>query len=52
MEPGIYWYEDLDVGMSYRTPGIVVMDCTVLNQDGEIVQQGQHQLMVRRRQQN
>ena len=147
MEPGIYWYEDLDVGMAYRTPGIMVteahvvgfaglvgdffplhmddefarelgfkgrvahgllglsmtdglknrseviikslaslgwnwrfvapifvgdrieaqvvvgdkretkkpdrgivfLDCTVHNQDGEIVQQGQHQLMVRRR---
>ena len=49
MEPGIYWYEDLDVGAAWRTPGIVFLDCRVLNQDGEVVQEGQHQLMGRRR---
>ncbi len=26
MEPGIYWYEDLEVGGTYKTPGILVTE--------------------------
>lgn len=26
LQPGIYWYEDLDVGATYRTPGIMVTE--------------------------
>ena len=30
MEPGIYWYEDLAVGASYRTPGIMITEAHVV----------------------
>ena len=30
MEPGIYWYEDLEVGAAWRTPGIVVTEAHVV----------------------